>query len=58
VPVGVRIISLGINLTLGKRPLERPKVKEKIKMDIRDIACDVDNLMAVAVKLRQFAHNL
>jgi metal-sulfur cluster biosynthetic enzyme len=32
---------------------EDPKVNGKIKMDVTEIACDVDKLMAVALK-RQF----
>ena len=55
--VGVRIINFGINIRLGKCPLGRPTVNRKLKIDLREIACDVDELAAVALKQCQFPKN-
>jgi hypothetical protein len=55
--VGVRIINFGINVSFGKCPLGRPKVNRKIKIDLREIACDVDELAAVVFKRCQFPQN-
>jgi hypothetical protein len=37
---------------------EDPKVNGKMKMDLTEIACDVDKLMAVALKLCQLPKTL
>jgi hypothetical protein len=55
--VGVMIINFGINVSLGKCPMGRPKVNRKIKIDLREIACDIDELVAVAFKRCQFPQN-
>jgi hypothetical protein len=55
--VGVKIINIGINVPLEKYPLRRPKINRKIKIDLREIAYDVDELAAVALKLCQFPQN-
>jgi len=55
--VGVRITNFGINVPLAKYPMGKPKVNRKIKIDLWEIACDVDELAAVALKLCQFPQN-
>ena len=56
VTIGVRLIL--VTQPLGKCPLGRPKVKGKIKMDLRKIVCDVNKLMAPALKFRELPENV
>jgi hypothetical protein len=48
---GVRLINFVINVPLGKCPLGRPRANRKIKIDPREIACDVDELAAVTLSV-------
>jgi hypothetical protein len=57
VTVSVRLIYL-VKELLGKWQLRRPNNNEDIKMNLRNIASDVDKLMAAALKLFHFPLSL
>jgi hypothetical protein len=57
VTVSVRLIYL-VRELLGKRQVGRPNNNGNIKMNLRNIASDVDKLMAAAMKLFQFLQSL